>query len=60
MKVVTTIKEVREHVHAWRQAGNSIGLVPTMRSEERRVGKECRALRGREPYKSHKFVTESL
>ena len=30
MKVVTTIKEVREHVNAWRQAGNSIGLVPTM------------------------------
>ena len=30
MKVVTTIREVREQVNSWRQAGNSIGLVPTM------------------------------
>ncbi|OCG24155.1 pantoate--beta-alanine ligase [Gilliamella sp. HK2] len=30
MNVVTTIKQVREQVKVWRQAGYSIGLVPTM------------------------------
>ncbi|NUF49840.1 pantoate--beta-alanine ligase [Gilliamella sp. ESL0250] len=30
MNVVTTIGQVREQVKAWRQAGYSIGLVPTM------------------------------
>jgi pantoate--beta-alanine ligase len=30
MNVVTTIGQVREQVKAWRQAGDSIGLVPTM------------------------------
>ncbi|OCG78837.1 pantoate--beta-alanine ligase [Gilliamella sp. Nev6-6] len=30
MNVVTTIKQVREQVKIWRQAGYSIGLVPTM------------------------------
>ncbi|OCG26381.1 pantoate--beta-alanine ligase [Gilliamella sp. wkB108] len=30
MKVVTTIKQVREQVKSWHQSGASIGLVPTM------------------------------
>ncbi|OCG39788.1 pantoate--beta-alanine ligase [Gilliamella sp. Bif1-4] len=30
MKVVTTIEQVRQQVKAWRQAGCSVGLVPTM------------------------------
>ncbi len=30
MKVVTTIKEVKEFVHAWKAEGQTIGFVPTM------------------------------
>lgn len=30
MKTVTTIKEVRDAVKAWRRAGETVGLVPTM------------------------------
>lgn len=30
MKVVTTIKEVRENVKAWKSEGQSVGFVPTM------------------------------
>lgn len=30
MKIVTTIKEVRENVSAWKKAGQSVALVPTM------------------------------
>jgi pantoate--beta-alanine ligase len=30
MITVTTIAELREHIRGWRQAGDSIGLVPTM------------------------------
>ncbi|MCM1432847.1 MAG: pantoate--beta-alanine ligase [Clostridiales bacterium] len=30
MKVVNTIKEVREHVKKWKKEGSSIGFVPTM------------------------------
>lgn len=30
MKVVKTIKEVREIVAAWRKEGLTVGLVPTM------------------------------
>ena len=30
MKVVKTVKEVREIVSAWRKEGLSVGLVPTM------------------------------
>ena len=30
MKILTTIAQVREQVQAWRKAGETIGLVPTM------------------------------
>ena len=30
MKIVTTIKEVRENVKAWKSKGQSVGFVPTM------------------------------
>ncbi len=30
MKIVSTIKEVREYVNAWKQEGNTVGFVPTM------------------------------
>lgn len=30
MKIVKTIKEVREQVSAWRKEGNTVGFVPTM------------------------------
>ena len=30
MKVVKTVKEVREIVSAWRKEGLTVGLVPTM------------------------------
>lgn len=30
MKVVTTIKEVRENVKAWKKEGQTVGVVPTM------------------------------
>lgn len=30
MKVVTTVKEVREQVKSWRKEGKSVGFVPTM------------------------------
>lgn len=30
MELVTTVKEVREHVNKWKKEGLSIGLVPTM------------------------------
>ncbi|MBE6080677.1 MAG: pantoate--beta-alanine ligase, partial [Veillonella sp.] len=30
MKTVNTIKEVRDAVKAWRRAGETVGLVPTM------------------------------
>ena len=28
--VIKTVREVREHVRAWRNEGLSVGLVPTM------------------------------
>ena len=30
MKVVTTIKEVRENVKQWKKEGQTVGFVPTM------------------------------
>ena len=45
MEITGSIKEVRRQVKEWKKQGLSVGLVPTMgylRSEERRVGKECR------------------
>ncbi|HEY4636351.1 MAG TPA: pantoate--beta-alanine ligase, partial [Rhodospirillales bacterium] len=30
MKTVTTIRDLRVAVRAWRQAGETVGLVPTM------------------------------
>ena len=30
MKIVSTIKEVREQVKAWKKEGLTVGLVPTM------------------------------
>lgn len=30
MRVVTTVKEVREQVKAWKKEGNSVGFIPTM------------------------------
>lgn len=30
MKIVSTVKEVREYVSAWKKEGNTVGFVPTM------------------------------
>ena len=30
MKVVKTIKEVRENVNTWKKEGQTVGFVPTM------------------------------
>lgn len=30
MEIVTTVKEVRDRVKAWKKEGKQVGLVPTM------------------------------